>query len=299
MTVFSIQDVLIKFLSDEISLFLVLFVRSIIGITLIIIYLKLAKKELRFGTAYPLLSICRGLLFFFGYSLFYFAQSKVPIANATVLFLVSPFFITILSIYAFDSQVGYSRWITMIAGFSGVILIAQPEVGQFNLFYLLPVFSAFMYSISMMIAKKTASKDTVYQQIIFMYMVTALLCGALGLSIGDGRLDTPEFAAIQFMTRAWQIDSQFIIFPLIAIAIIGTIAFLMLTAAYRIADPATITPFEYCGLVSAIVCGYVFWGDVPLPKEALGMTLIVGSGLYLFYRENLKGQQAATESPLR
>jgi drug/metabolite transporter (DMT)-like permease len=62
-------------------------------------------------------------LFFFGYSAFYFAQLKVPIANATVLFLVTPFFITIMSIIVFGSLGGTSRWITMIIGFSGVIVV--------------------------------------------------------------------------------------------------------------------------------------------------------------------------------
>ena len=103
MTIFSVQDVFIKLLSDDISLFQVLFCRSSIGVLLIAGYLRFTGQRLQLGTAYPLLSIIRGLLFFLGYSAFYFGQSKVPIANATVLFLVSPFFITILSIFAFGS----------------------------------------------------------------------------------------------------------------------------------------------------------------------------------------------------
>ena len=107
MTIFAVQDVLIKFMSTEISMFQILFCRSTIGVVLIAIFLKLTGRPIRFGTAYPLLSICRGLLFFFGYSAFYFAQSKVPLANATVLFLVSPFFITI-----WRSSFSVARWVT-------------------------------------------------------------------------------------------------------------------------------------------------------------------------------------------
>jgi drug/metabolite transporter (DMT)-like permease len=299
MTIFSVQDVFIKLLSDDVSLFQVLFCRSSIGVLLIAGYLRLTRQRVQFGTAYPLLSIFRGLLFFLGYSAFYFGQSKVPLANATVLFLISPFFITILSIFAFGSLVGYSRWITMIVGFTGVLLIARPEVGEFNPFYLFPLASALMYSISMIIAKITAEKDTVYQQIIFMYLITALLSGALGLLFGDGSFDNADFESIQFMTRAWSFEGQYIVTTIIAISFIGTLAYLMLTSAYRISDPAKIAPFEYSGLLAAIVGGYLVWGNVPSPSEAIGMALIVGSGMFLYYREHLRGQAVAAETPLR
>ena len=104
MSVFSIQDVLIKFISSNVSLFQILFYRSVIGALLIIIFQRAIGQTIRLWTAYPALSLLRGVFFFFGYSAFYFAQSKMPIANATVLFLVSPFFITILSKMELDGK---------------------------------------------------------------------------------------------------------------------------------------------------------------------------------------------------
>ena len=299
MTIFAVQDVLIKFMSTEISMFQILFCRSTIGVVLIAIFLKLTGRPIRFGTAYPLLSICRGLLFFFGYSAFYFAQSKVPLANATVLFLVSPFFITIMAIIVFGSPVGYSRWLTMLVGFAGVVMIAQPEAGEFNWYYVLPIATAFTYAISMMIAKFTAEKDTLYQQVIFMYLVTAALSGALGLAIGDGSFNNGQLPNLEFLTQPWRFDSFYIVACVVSIGVVGTIGFLMLINAYRISDPAAITPFEYSGLLATMLGGYLFWGDVPQVHEATGMVLIVGSGIFLLYRENVRGQQAAAEAPLR
>mgnify|MGYP006151263957 FL=1 len=299
MTIFAVQDILIKFLSVDISMFQILFCRATIGVLLISIYLKLSHKPLKFGTAYPFLSTCRGLLFFFGYSAFYFAQSKVPIANATVLFLVSPFFITIMSIIVFGSLVGVSRWITMIIGFSGVIVIAQPVAGEFNFYYILPVLTAFTYAISMMIAKFTAEKDGLFQQIIYMYLVTATVSGLIGLGIGDGRFNTPEFAGYEFLIQGWHFDQISIVISVLVISIVGTIAFLLLTNAYRIADPASISPFEYSGLIATMIGGFIFWGDIPSMNETFGMVLIVGSGLILFYRESLKKQEVASGAPLR
>ena len=299
MTIFTVQDVLIKFLSTDVSMFQILFCRSIIGVLLICVYLKLSHKPLKFGTAYPILSTCRGLLFFFGYSAFYFAQSKVPIANATVLFLVSPFFITIMSIIVFGSLVGVSRWITMIIGFSGVIVIAQPESGDFNFFYILPVITALTYAVSMVIAKLTAKKDDLFQQVIYMYLITATVSGVIGLGMGDGRFNTAELVEYQFLTQSWQFDQIAVLVSILTVGIVGTIAFLLLPSAYRMADPAVISPFEYSGLILTLLGGFIFWGDIPTLNEALGMVLIVGSGLLLFYRENLKKQTVASEAPLR
>ena len=130
MTIFSVQDVLIKLLSDELALFQILFFRSTVGIVIIIAYQKIIHEPVRLTTAYPLLTVCRGLMFFFGYSAFYFAQSKMPIATATVLFMISPIFITVTSIYFFKSQVGYRRWLSILIAFVGVVLICQPETGS-------------------------------------------------------------------------------------------------------------------------------------------------------------------------
>jgi drug/metabolite transporter (DMT)-like permease len=205
-----------------------------------------------------------------------------------VLFLVSPFFITIMSIIVFGSLVGISRWITMIVGFSGVVVIAQPEAGEFNFYYILPVLTAFTYAMSMIIAKFTAEKDDVFQQVIYMYLVTASVSGALGLGIGDGRFNTTEYAGYEFLTQGWHFDQIFILGGVFSTGIVGTIGFLLLTTAYRIADPAKVSPFEYSGLIVTMFGGFIFWGDIPSLKEALGMILIVGSGLILFYRGHLK-----------
>ena len=114
MTIFSVQDVIIKLLSDDVSLFQILFYRSLLGILLILSFQKFIGQPIRLWTAYPGLSLYRGVAFFFGYGTFYFAQSKIPIANATVIFMVSPFLITIMSIVVFGSSVGMRRWGAML-----------------------------------------------------------------------------------------------------------------------------------------------------------------------------------------
>ena len=299
MTVFAVQDVIIKLLSVDVSLFQILFYRSLLGILLILSFQKFMGQPIRLWTAYPGLSLYRGVAFFFGYGTFYFAQSKIPIANATVIFMVSPFLITIMSIVVFGSSVGARRWAAMLIGFSGVIFIARPETGEFNYIYLLPLSVAVLYATSMMIAKKTADKDTVYQQIIVMYLVTTVLSGLMGLFFGDGSLASLGIHGIEFLSHPWQLENIAVSLTLVVIALIGTTGFLLLHSAYRVADPAVISPYEYSGLATVLMLSFMIFGDVPSVFETTGMVLIVGAGIYTFYRERIQGQDAAAEATLR
>ena len=296
MTILSIQDVLIKLVSDELSLFQIQFFRSTIGIAIIIGYQVIIHEPIRLTTAYPLLTVCRGLMFFFGYSAFYFAQSKMPIATMTVLFLVSPFFITLTSIYFFKSQVGYRRWISILIGFVGVVLICQPETGQFNFYYLIPIIVALSYAFSVIIVKKTADRDTLYQQMILTYLIMGLLSGITGLLFGDGRFDTAENSEITFIVRSWQFVEIESTFKLFAISVLGSVGLLVLMGAYRVADPAVISPYEYSLLIWMILLGYLVWGDVPSFNIAIGMVLIVGAGIYIFYRERIKSESVDSDT---
>ena len=241
----------------------------------------------------------RGALFFFAYSTFYLAQSKMPIATATVLFLVSPFFITILSILFFKSQVGYRRWLTMLVGFGGVVLICQPAAGEFSFYYLLPVLVALAYAVIVNITKMTSDKDTLYQQVLYMYFITALLSGLMGLLFGDGRFNTVEYSEFAFVTRAWVFTDINTAIWLVGIAVVGASALLFLLGAYRVADPAVISPYEYTLLPWMILWGYIFWREVPSLYDLIGMLLIVGAGLYIYYREQIRNQNIENKSTLR
>ena len=299
MTILSVQDVLIKLVSDELSLFQIQFFRSMVGIALIIAYQKIIHEPIRLTTAYPLLTACRGLMFFFGYSAFYFAQSKMPIATMAVLFLVSPFFITLTSIYFFKSQVGYRRWLSILFGFVGVVLICQPETEQFNFYYLVPICVALAYAFTVIVVKKTADKDTLYQQMLLAYLIMGLLSGITGLLFGDGRLDTAANSEIAFITHSWQFSDIKSIFILFTISVLGSVGLLILMGAYRVSDPAVISPYEYSLLIWMILFGYLFWGDIPSFNIAIGMVLIVGAGIYIFYRERIKSESIASEATIR
>tara|TARA_Y100000768_G_C23939991_1_gene664622 strand:- start:406 stop:1350 length:945 start_codon:yes stop_codon:yes gene_type:complete len=299
MLIFAVQDSLMKYIYNSVSLYEVYIIRTIVSFILVIIFLKILKKPIVFKTHYPLLTLCRVILFFFGFSSFYIALTVMPLATATALFFVSPFLITIFAKFILKDQIGPRRWIAVIVGFIGVYIILNPNFDDFDYFSLTPILCAFCYSLSMIIIKKTSEKDNVYQQIFQFYIGAMIISIIFYFFIGDGRYDTIDNPAAQFIFREWFSNLEFSLIYMIALGFTAAAAFLLVFSAYRIASPAVVSPFEYTILIWSTLSGWIFFNEVPKINTIIGMFLIVFGGIYIFIREKAQEQSIVTEKPLR
>ena len=299
MLIFAVQDSLMKYIYSSVALYEVYLFRTIVSFTLIIIYLKILKKPIVFKTHYPLLTFCRVILFFFGFSSFYISLTIMPLATATALFFVTPFLITIFAKFILKDQIGPRRWIAVIVGFIGVYIILNPNFDDFDYFSLSPILCAFCYALSMIIIKKTSKKDNVYQQMFQFYIGAMIISIIFYFFIGDGRYDTIDNPAAQFIFREWFSNLEFSLIYMIILGFTAAVAFLLIFSAYRIASPAVVSPFEYSILVWSTLSGWIFFNEVPKINTLIGMCLIVGGGIYIFIREKAQEQSIATEKPLR
>ena len=107
--VFSIQDTLIKLISDSINIYVIFIVRSTVGILTVFIYCLINNIKLIFKTYYPFITILRVFGFFLGFSLYYFSLSKISLPEAVTLFFVSPFFVTLSSKFIIGERIGIYR----------------------------------------------------------------------------------------------------------------------------------------------------------------------------------------------
>lgn len=299
MLIFAVQDSLMKYIYSSVALYEVYLFRTIVSFTLIIIYLKILKKPIVFKTHYPLLTFCRVILFFFGFSSFYISLTIMPLATATALFFVTPFLITIFAKFILKDQIGPRRWIAVIVGFIGVYIILNPNFDDFDYFSLSPILCAFCYALSMIIIKKTSKKDSVYQQMFQFYIGAMIISIIFYFFIGDGRYDTIDNPAAQFIFREWFSNLEFSLIYMIILGFTAAAAFLLIFSAYRIASPAVVSPFEYSILVWSTLSGWIFFNEVPKINTLIGMCLIIGGGIYIFIREKAQEQSIATEKPLR
>ena len=299
MLIVSFQDATFKYIFNSVSLYEVYLIRTLVSFVIIVFYLKITNKPIIFGTHYPILTIIRVTLFFFGFSSFYISLTIMPLATATALFFASPFLITVFAIFILKEQVGPRRWIAVIVGFIGVYVILNPNFSNFDYLSLTPVFTAFCYALSMIIIKKTSDKDDVYSQMFHFYILAIVISIIFYFYMGDGKFNNIDHPASQFIFRKWFSNLEFSLPYMIFVGVIGASAFLCIFTAYRIASPAAVSSFEYSILIWASLNGWLFFDEVPNQRTIVGMILIICGGIYIFIREKAQDQPIVTEKPLR
>ena len=299
MMIFSVQDSIMKYIYNFVSLYEVYLIRTLVSFVVILIFLKIAKKPIIFKTQYPLLTYCRVILFFFGFSSFYISLTVMPLVTATALFFVTPFLITIFAKFFLKEQIGPRRWLAVIIGFVGVYIILNPNFSNFDYLSLTPIFCAFCYSLSMIIIKKTSEKDSVYTQTFTFYIGAIIISLIFYFIIGDGQYNTTDHPAFQFIFREWFTSLETSMLIMIVTGLTASVAFLLLFTAYRIASPAVISPFEYSIIIWSSLSGWFFFNEIPDLKTIIGIFLIVCGGIYIFFREKAQDQSIVTEKPLR
>ncbi len=299
MMVFSVQDGIMKHIFNFVSLYEVYLIRTLVSFGLILIFLKLKKEKIVFKTQYPLLTFCRVVLFFFGFSSFYISLTVLPLGFATALFFVTPFLITIFAHFFLKEEIGIRRWSAVVVGFIGVYITLNPDFNNFNYLSLLPILCAFCYSLSMIIIKKTSEKDSVYTQTFTFYFGAIIFSTIFYFLIGDGQYNTSDHPASQFIFREWFVDLESSILFMATTGLTATVAFLLLFTAYSIASPAVVSPFEYSILLWSPLIGWIYFNEIPSLNTVIGILIIVSSGIYIFMREKAQEQLIATEKPLR
>ena len=123
MFIFAIQDSIVKYIYSSISLYEMYLIRTLTSFFIVIFYLKVTNKPIIFKTHYPILTITRVILFFFGFSSFYISLTIMPLATATALFFCSPFITTILARFILKDKIGIQRWLAVLVGFFGVYIV--------------------------------------------------------------------------------------------------------------------------------------------------------------------------------
>ena len=299
MMVFSVQDGIMKHIFNFVSLYEVYLIRTLVSFALILTFLKIKKEKIVFKTQYPLLTFCRVILFFFGFSSFYISLTVLPLGFATALFFVTPFLITIFAHFFLKEEIGIRRWSAVVVGFIGVYITLNPDFNNFNYLSLLPILCAFCYSLSMIIIKKTSEKDSVYTQTFTFYFGAIIFSTIFYFLIGDGQYNTSDHPASQFIFREWFVDLESSILFMATTGLTATVAFLLLFTAYSIASPAVVSPFEYSILLWSPLIGWIYFNEIPSLNTIIGILIIVSSGIYIFMREKAQEQLIATEKPLR
>jgi len=299
MAFFSIQDSLIKYIYEDVALFELYFGRTLIQSIILLSFVLLTKKTIILKTHYPVLTLIRVVCFFFGFSFFYISLTFMTLAMTSALFFSCPFFMSMFAKFFLKEKIGIRRWSAIFVGFIGVLIVLNPTLEEFNFFKLAPVACALCYATSMTITKYTSSKDSIYTQMTWLYIFAIFASIIIFLVSGDGKFNNFSDSTMQFIFREWFTNPAEAWPYVLVMGIVASISFFCVFSAYSIASPSIVSLFEYSYIVWAILAGYILFETVPVPRTFIGAAIIIGAGFYIYYREKIKGQMIATDTPNR
>ncbi len=263
------MDGIAKYLSTDLHFLQVVwgryFFMLLISIPTALIFFR---YELKFPNSLPV-QLWRSFFLFLSTILFFYAITSISLAEALTLSFVSPIIVTILSIFYLEEKVGLHRWIAVIVGFCGVLVIIRPGFIDFNLASFSALAAGFSYAFYIIYTRKLSFTDSA--------IVTLIFTGTVGFLIIS--LLVPFF---------WtNLNISQIVF-LILLAAIGTLGHFLIILSLRLGEASKLAPLGYFEITTNILVGYVFFDDLPDLWIYLGLFLIVISGLYIFMRENYK-----------
>ncbi len=283
--IFSVQDLILKLLSGTYPLHQAMVARSLTAVPFMLVLVRYFDGSFKtlISPAWPAM-LLRGLLNFLAYGAYYLALASMPIATTVALYFTAPLFITILSVLILRETVALPRWIAVMVGFLGVILMMQPQAG-FDAVALLPVFCGFAYAGLMIMARIMGDKNS-GAAMAFWGNIAFLLCAvALSLVYGWNGAAHDAHPSLGFLVRGWVWPTPFDLFLMCACGAIAAFGLTLLTLAYTTGQSSIVAPFEFTFAFWGLLWGWLFWHELPNALGWVGIALIIAAGIYVLRNE--------------
>ena len=219
----------------------------------------------------PLLQLTRSIFLMSTTGAFNAGIRLTPLATGTTIMFLSPILVTLLSIPLLGEKVGPRRWAGIVIGFVGALIVVRPFEDGFSIGAGVPflLLAALLNASYQLLTRRVRADDP----------MTSLLYTAAAGTI---------FTSV-ILPWFWTMPGLLDWTLLAASGLMGALGHLCLIRAFRSAPASVVAPFSYSSLVWASLFGFAIWGDWPDKWTWIGAALIVGSGLYIFHRERVKG----------
>jgi drug/metabolite transporter (DMT)-like permease len=262
---FSVMDIIVKW-SHNYPVGEVLFFRGFCGMITIFFIIPRDRYLNFYKTNRPFLHLKRCVSGLIAIVAIFIALRKLPLATVVSITFAAPIFTTIMSIFFLSEKVGFYRWLAVIVGFIGILIISEPGFNSLNIYYIYPIIFCLGLSYVAIAIKQLSSTEPVW--LIGLYFSFSILVMSL-FTIPQG----------------WIFPNLKDLFLLSMVGILGGLANLWLTQSYKYSDVSLVTPLKYLALLFAIFFGYVLWSEIPSSKTLFGATLVIISSIIIFRRE--------------
>lgn len=267
MACFIVNDALAKHVSESLPAGQLIVVRGIFACLLVLLVAKAMGIRLQFRQLQHPWVFLRAAIEAVAALLYLWALFHIPLANATAINLSTPMVITVLAMIFFREQVDGARWLAILAGFTGVLLVIQPRGADFNAYALFSLMSMVLYACRDLLTRKIPAE-----------IPSMLITFSTAISVG---LLAVVFMAVQ--GTAPISTKQLGLLALAAAFLAGGYYFIV--QASRQGEFSVVAPFRYTGLLGSLILGYLIWGHVPNLMAWTGIVLLLAAGLFMLRRE--------------
>ena len=281
----SLQTVAVKWISGSYPVLQIVILRSLVALPFTLLLYRYEGKRGLPTTQRPRLEYARGLFLFLSYTTFMMGLAALPLAEIAAIRNSGPLMITLLSVVMLGERVGPRRWLALLVGFAGVLLIVRPGSATFNLGSIFVLISVLFYALTVMVTRKlhtTDSSATMSYYSTLVYLVGASIVAPLVILAGDMPGAHPSIA---FLFRPWAMPTPVDFAIMAGLGIVWAAWMYFLARAYSLAQASVAAPFEYLGLPIDVMWGFLIWGEVPTWMTWAGACLTIFSGMYVLYRE--------------
>ena len=265
---FSLMDVIVKW-SVDYPIGQVLFFRGFFGIIFYFFIIPRERLHDFYKTKRAGLHALRCSSGLIALVAIFIALRELPLATVVSISFAAPIFTTIFSIFLLSEKVGIFRWLAVVIGFLGILIITEPGITELNIFYIFPIIFCLGLSYVAITIRQLSTTEPVW-----------LISFYFSLSI--------TFLSFLTIPQGWIMPSMNDFILLSFIGIFGGVANLWLSQSYKYSEVSLVTPLKYLALVFAIFFGYFIWQEVPTVKTLLGAFLVIISTLIIFRREIYK-----------
>ncbi len=267
MVCFVLNDTLVKFVSDDLPASQLIFLRGVLAVLglLLLVYATDRRQFSRAGLLHMVDKwvVLRSMLDGVASLVYLSALFHMPLGNATAINMSTPLLIALLSGLLMGVHVSARNWLIIGLGFVGVLMVVQPQADGFNAWAWAALAGTVLHAL------RDLSVRFIAPEVPSMVITVGTALAATVLS-GVWSVFTP-----------WQAVSATHWGMMAAAAVFLSCGYFFLIKATRMADMSVVAPFRYIGLLTAVLAGYVIWGDMPNPLAWCGMLLLVGAGILM------------------
>ena len=260
--IFSVMDSLSKYLTRFYPVALVAWSRYAFHLVLVVVVLGPRLRLALVRTARPGAQLVRGLLLAIASISFISAVKYMPLAEASAIAFLGPLLIVVMSVLFLKEKVEPARWIAVLCGFIGVLVIIRPGSSVFTWAALFPLANAVAFASYQILTRRLSGLESPYTSIFYAGLIGTLLLSAT-------------------LPYVWVMPQNGLHMTLFVLTgALGGLSHLILIKAYAYAPASRLAPFSYTQLIWVATIGYLVFGDFPDTWSLVGIGILMASGLY-------------------